>query len=124
MDKCFLLSARAATVKNEIYAGLITFIAMSYIFAVNPAILGSIDGIDKGAIFLSGCVYLILSLTLARKVVTEATPENFKLGNAVGLGLFVSFLGFHNAGNIVSAPFISSIIYALALLFILYLALS
>ena len=51
MDKCFLLSARGATVKNEIYAGLITFIVMSYILAVNPAIWGSIDGIDKGAIF-------------------------------------------------------------------------
>ena len=112
---------------------------------------------------LSGCVYLILSSTPARKVVIEAIPEDFKLGNAVGLGLFVSFLGFNNAGIIVSAPFIlvslgdvhnpqvfivlcsifiaigclvrdiklatvivfiSSIIYALALLLILYLALS
>lgn len=161
MDKFFLISARGATVKNEIYAGLIAFLAMSYILAVNPAILGSIDGIDKGAvftatalsaaiatfimgafskypimlapgmsmngffkalllgggisllwnealfaIFLSGCIYLILSLTPARKVIIEAIPEDLKLGIAVGLGLFVSFLGFKNAGIIVSNPVI------------------
>ncbi|GGI94250.1 guanine permease [Shewanella hanedai] len=161
MDKYFLLSERGATVKNEIYAGIITFLAMSYILAVNPAILGSIDGIDKGAIFtatalssaiatfimgafskypimlapgmsmngffkaillggglsllwneallaifLSGCIYLVLSLTPARKVMIEAIPEDLKLGIAVGLGLFVSFLGFKNAGIIVSNPII------------------
>ena len=161
MDKYFLLSARGATVKNEIYAGFITFLAMSYILAVNPAILGSIEGMDKGAvftatalsaaiatfimgavsnypimlapgmsmngffkailvgggisllwhealfaIFLSGCLYLILSLTPARKVMIDAIPEDLKLGIAVGLGLFVSFLGLKNAGIIVSNPFI------------------
>lgn len=161
MDKYFLISARGATVTNEIYAGLIAFLAMSYILAVNPAILGSIEGIDKGAvftatalssaiatfimgafskypimlapgmsmngffkaillggglsllwnealfaIFLSGCIYLILSLTPGRKIMIEAIPEDLKLGIAVGLGLFVSFLGFKNAGIIVSDPFI------------------
>ncbi|WP_019615831.1 NCS2 family permease [Psychromonas ossibalaenae] len=161
MDKYFLLSERGSTVKNEMYAGLITFLAMSYILAVNPAILGSIDGIDKGsiftatavsaalatfimgafakypimlapgmsmngffkaillgggisllwhealfAIFLSGCIYLILSLTPARKLIIEAIPEDLKLGISVGLGLFVSFLGLKNAGIIVSDPVI------------------
>jgi AGZA family xanthine/uracil permease-like MFS transporter len=161
MDKYFLLSARGATLKNEIYAGFITFLAMSYILAVNPAILGSIPGIDKGsvftatalsaavatfimgmfskypimlapgmsmngffkvlllgggisllwhealfAIFLSGCLYLILSLTPARKIIIEAIPDDLKLGIAVGLGLFVSFLGLRNADIVVSNPFI------------------
>ncbi|GIU19873.1 MULTISPECIES: NCS2 family permease [unclassified Shewanella] len=51
MENTFQLSKRNANVGTELYAGFITFLAMSYILAVNPAILGSIDGMDKGAIF-------------------------------------------------------------------------
>jgi len=40
VDKYFLMSARGATLKNEIYADIVTFLAMSYILAVKPAILG------------------------------------------------------------------------------------
>ncbi|GIU50074.1 guanine permease [Shewanella sairae] len=53
MENTFQLSKRNANVGTELYAGFITFLAMSYILAVNPAILGSIDGMDKGAIFTS-----------------------------------------------------------------------
>ena len=34
MDKYFLMSARGATLKNEIYAGFVTFLAMSYALLV------------------------------------------------------------------------------------------
>ncbi|MCG9728474.1 NCS2 family permease [Shewanella sp. Isolate13] len=51
MENTFQLSKRNANVGTELYAGFITFLAMSYILAVNPAILGSIEGMDKGAIF-------------------------------------------------------------------------
>ncbi|ABZ78290.1 Xanthine/uracil/vitamin C permease [Shewanella halifaxensis HAW-EB4] len=51
LDTTFQLSQRKANVGTELYAGFITFLAMSYILAVNPAILGGIEGMDKGAIF-------------------------------------------------------------------------
>ncbi|MBY6106811.1 NCS2 family permease [Ferrimonas balearica] len=51
LDSTFKLSQRNTTVGTELYAGFVTFLAMSYILAVNPAILGSIDGMDKGAVF-------------------------------------------------------------------------
>ncbi|KOO10953.1 xanthine/uracil/vitamin C permease, partial [Vibrio xuii] len=49
LESVFKLSERKTTIGTELYAGFITFLAMSYILAVNPAILGSIPGMDKGA---------------------------------------------------------------------------
>ena len=49
LEKFFRLSARGSTVPNELLAGFATFIAMSYILAVNPAILSQ-TGMDKAAL--------------------------------------------------------------------------
>ncbi len=51
LESTFKIQQRGSTLGTELYAGFITFLAMSYILAVNPAILGGIEGIDKGAIF-------------------------------------------------------------------------
>ncbi|GAA5191177.1 NCS2 family permease [Ferrimonas gelatinilytica] len=51
LESTFKIQQRGSTLGTEIYAGFITFLAMSYILAVNPAILGGIEGMDKGAIF-------------------------------------------------------------------------
>ena len=40
LDKLFKLSEKGTTVKTEILAGVTTFLAMAYILAVNPAMLG------------------------------------------------------------------------------------
>ncbi|MFA0415219.1 NCS2 family permease [Vibrio renipiscarius] len=159
LESIFKISERKTTVSTELYAGFITFLAMSYILAVNPAILGGIPGMDKGAvftatalsaaiatlimgiwgnypvmlapgmsmngffkgmllsgsvavvwhealfgIFLSGVLYLILSMTNIRKAMIESLPEDLKLSITVSLGLFIAFLGLKNAGIIVSNP--------------------
>ena len=51
LDSMFKITERKTTIGTELYAGFITFLAMSYILAVNPAILGDIPGMDKGAVF-------------------------------------------------------------------------
>nr|WP_283164296.1 NCS2 family permease [Shewanella corallii] len=56
LDSTFKLTERKAKVGTELYAGFITFLAMSYILAVNPAILGGIPGMDKGAIFTATAI--------------------------------------------------------------------
>ncbi|WP_070968191.1 NCS2 family permease [Vibrio sonorensis] len=161
LESTFKIRQRQSTIGTEIYAGFITFLAMSYILAVNPAILGDIPGMDRGAvftataisaafatlimglfgnypvmlapgmsmngffkgmllsgsvalvwneallgIFLSGVIYLFLSLTRIRKSMIESIPEDLKLAITVSLGLFIAFLGLKNAGIIVSNPFI------------------
>ena len=45
MEKLFKLKEHGTNVKTEIIAGITTFLAMSYILAVNPGMLGIIpDG--------------------------------------------------------------------------------
>lgn len=161
LDSVFKITERKTTLGTELYAGFITFLAMSYILAVNPAILGGIPGMDKGAvftatalaaaiatfimgvwgnypvmlapgmsmngffkgmllsssvallwnealfgIFLSGVVYLLLSLTNIRKSLIESIPEDLKNAITVSLGLFIAFLGLKNAGIIVDNKFV------------------
>ncbi len=50
IEKLFKLTENKTTVRKEIIAGLITFLTMSYILAVNPSIL-SATGMDKSALF-------------------------------------------------------------------------
>ena len=51
-EKIFKLKENKTTVSTEIVAGLTTFFAMSYIIAVNPAILSQ-SGMEWGAVFLA-----------------------------------------------------------------------
>ncbi len=50
MEKFFELKERGTDVKTEFMAGITSFVAISYILAVNPLILGA-SGMDTGAIF-------------------------------------------------------------------------
>ena len=45
LEKIFHLSEKKTDVKTEIIAGITTFLAMAYILAVNPIILGE-SGMD------------------------------------------------------------------------------
>jgi AGZA family xanthine/uracil permease-like MFS transporter len=51
----FRLQDHGTTARSEIRAGATTWLAMAYIVAVNPAILGK-AGIDPGAVFTATCV--------------------------------------------------------------------
>ena len=54
-----------------------------------------------GAVFWSGVVFLILSLTGVRERVVYAMPASIKTGIAVGIGLFLTVIGLQNAGVII-----------------------
>ena len=51
-------------------------------------------------IFLSGIVFLVLSLTGAREYIAKAMPECLKKSIPAGIGLFIAFIGLKNAGLI------------------------
>jgi AGZA family xanthine/uracil permease-like MFS transporter len=46
-------------------------------------------------------LFLIISLTGLRKVVINAIPQGLKLSVGAGIGFFIAFIGFKNAGIIV-----------------------
>ena len=50
MEKFFKLKENNTSVKTEILAGITTFLAMAYILAVNPSMLG-LTGMNTGSVF-------------------------------------------------------------------------
>ncbi|MEW9671949.1 NCS2 family permease [Ammoniphilus sp. 3BR4] len=156
LDRFFKLTERNTNVKTEFIAAITTFMTMSYIIFVNPAILAD-AGIPKeaaiaatiwasvigtvlfalwanmpiavapgmglnafftytvvigqglswqtalGAVFISGVVFLILTLTGIRKMLVEGVPEVLRSAIGVGIGLFIAFIGLKNAGIIVQS---------------------
>ena len=51
-----------------------------------------------GAVFLSGVVFLVLTLLRIRELVVRAIPLGLKLATGAGIGLFIAFIGLRNAG--------------------------
>lgn len=49
-------------------------------------------------IFLSGIVFLLLSVTGAREYIAKAMPDCLKKAIPAGIGLFIAFIGLKNAG--------------------------
>jgi len=156
LEKIFKLQEKGTTVKTEILAGVTTFLAMAYILAVNPAMLGetgmSVNGVFlatavssavatiimglianypvalsagmgvnalftyticfqmglsyQGAlacVFVSGIIFVIISVTGIRKLIINAIPAQLKLAIGAGIGFFIAFIGLKNAGIIVAS---------------------
>ncbi len=151
MEDFFKLSEKGTNFRTELIAGLTTFLTMSYIIFVNPAILAKAGmemesvlvatclsaalgtlligllanypfaqapGMGLNAffvftvvltlgytwqqglaiVFLSGVLFLILTISGLRKSIIDAIPLNLKLAIAPGIGLFIALIGLNNAG--------------------------
>lgn len=167
-DRFFKLSENGTTARTELMAGLTTFLTMSYIIVVQPAVLsgamfGHLTGMDFGAImvatclsaalataimglyarypiaqapgmgenfffvfsaipaaaaagfanawqvalgtvFISGVLFLILSIFGVRQIILNAISPSLKNGIAAGIGLFIAFIGLQNTGLIIKDP--------------------
>jgi len=57
-----------------------------------------------GAVFISGILFLILTAAGVRQMIVEAIPRELYAAVAVGIGLFIAFIGFRNAGIVVADP--------------------
>lgn len=54
-----------------------------------------------GAVFISGVVFFVLTLSGLRQMLVRAVPVNIKRAIGVGIGLFIAFIGLKGAGIIV-----------------------
>ena len=54
------------------------------------------------AVFVTGLIFIVISVTGIRKAVINAIPQQLKLAIGAGIGFFIAFIGFKNAGIIVS----------------------
>lgn len=57
-----------------------------------------------GAVFISGILFLVLSVLPFREWLINAIPKNLKLGMAAGIGLFLGFIALQNAAVVVDNP--------------------
>lgn len=157
LDKYFKLKELGTNVRQEVIAGITTFLTMAYIIFVNPSILSE-AGMDYGAVFVatclaaaigcfimglwanypialapgmglnafftytvvlsegyswqsalgavffSGCIFVLLSLFKVREWIINSIPNPLKVGIAAGIGLFLALVGLKNAGIIVDNP--------------------
>lgn len=60
--------------------------------------------IALGAVFLSGVLFIILSVLPVREWLINAIPKSLKLGIGAGIGLFIGIIAFRNAGLVVDSP--------------------
>ena len=151
IDRYFQLERNRTTLGREVVAGLTTFVTMSYIVVVNPAILKA-AGVPVGpsmvatiltavfgtllmglyakrpfaiapymgenaflaytvvqalgfswqaalaAILLAGVVFLVLTVVHLRQWLVDAIPSALRYSFAVGIGLFLTFIGLNQTG--------------------------
>ena len=158
LERLFQLKERGTTVRTEIVAGLTTFLAMAYILAVNPSILGNVmdaNGVFVAtalasalatflmafianypialsaglglnayfaftvclgelkdvpdpwtialtAVFVEGCIFILMSFFKFREKIVNGIPQNLKLGITAGIGLFITIIALKGAGIVVA----------------------
>ncbi|HTJ95177.1 MAG TPA: NCS2 family permease, partial [Pararobbsia sp.] len=157
LNTLFRLNEHGSNVRTEIIAGLTTFLTMSYIIFVNPAIL-STTGMDRGAVFvatclaaaigslvmafvanypigmapgmglnaffaftvvgamgytwqqalgavfISGCIFILLTVTGIRSWLIAGVPKSLRCAIGAGIGLFLAIIALSNAEIVVASP--------------------
>lgn len=108
------LSAALATAIMAVYArypiaqapgmGENFFLVLSAMPAAAAAGYANAWEVALGAVFVSGVLFLILSVVGLREMLFNAVSPSLKNGIAAGIGLFIAFIGLQNAGLIVKDP--------------------
>ena len=57
-----------------------------------------------GAVFLSGILFIVMSILPIREWLINSIPKNLKLGISAGIGLFLGIIALSNAGVVVDHP--------------------
>jgi AGZA family xanthine/uracil permease-like MFS transporter len=57
-----------------------------------------------GVVFLSGVLFLALTVTRVREQIVNGIPNSLKYSTAAGIGMFIAFIGLRNAKLVVSSP--------------------
>ncbi len=60
------------------------------------------DGL--GAVFISGVVFMLLTITKIRQLIIDSVPMDLKYAIVVGIGAFIAFIGMKSCGIITANP--------------------
>ncbi len=104
-----------ATVLSSVIATVCMALLANYPFALAPgmglnAFFAFTVAMTYGwqmallAVFIEGVIFILLSFFNVREAIFNSIPKSLKQAVSVGIGLFIAFIGFKNAGIIVSDP--------------------
>ncbi|AZU62106.1 NCS2 family permease [Neobacillus mesonae] len=109
-------AALAATIYASVFCTILMALWANFPVAVAPGmglnaffaytvVLG--EGLSwqtaLGAVFISGIVFFLLTITGIRQMIVDGIPNVLKSAIGVGIGLFIAFIGFKNAGIVVAS---------------------
>ena len=105
------LASGVATLVMALYANYP--IALSAGLGVNAyfaytVCLGELGGAEGAfrialtAVLVEGIIFIIMSFFKIREQIVNSIPENLKFGITCGIGLFITFIGFVNAGIVIN----------------------
>lgn len=57
-----------------------------------------------GAVFISGCLFLLVSLFRIRELIINAIPHSLRTAIPAGIGLFLALISLKNAGIVAASP--------------------
>jgi AGZA family xanthine/uracil permease-like MFS transporter len=103
------VASAATTLLMGLYANLPVALAPGmglnayFAFTVVPA-LGGDWRLALGCVFLSGVLFVAVSVTPAREWLINAIPKSLKLAIAAGIGFFLALIGLEGAGVVVASP--------------------
>ncbi len=98
------LSAAVGTILMALYARIpfaqAPGMGLNAFFAFSVATIYGYNG-ALSIVFISGLVFILITLIGAREAIVKAIPHNIKIAISAGIGLFIAFVGLQNAGIIV-----------------------
>ena len=121
IDKFFGVTKAGSSIKTEIVAGIVTFLAMAYILVVNPSAILSESFSWTGAVMPVSSIFLATALGAIVGTLLMAFLAKMPLGQASGMGLNYTVgailggsLGFGvTYGNVMLLVLISGILFLL-----------
>jgi AGZA family xanthine/uracil permease-like MFS transporter len=104
-----ILASALATMIMGIFANYPIAIApgmgMNAYFSYSVVLAGGHSWqVALGAVFITGIIFLLLSLTKFRYILIDSIPTSLKHAITAGIGLFISFIGLQNAKIVVASP--------------------
>ncbi len=111
-DAVFVATCLAAAIGTAIMA-----LAANYPIALAPGMglnafftygvvlgMGNSWQVALGAVFVSGVIFLLLSVLPVREWIINAIPKSLKMAISAGIGLFLGIIALKNAGIVVDNP--------------------
>jgi len=110
-------AAIAATIWSTVFASTLMGLWANYPVAVAPGMglnafftytavltFGLTWQAALGAVFISGIVFLLLTMGGIRQAIIKSVPMNLKSAIGVGIGTFIAFIGLQGSGIVVGNP--------------------